>query len=81
MYSQNKQDFRSVNNFISNLAWAKKDILASYLKQVKKQVAGSLGGFTIIGNKKDVAEQLTFFDFRKDLSFFGKNVLKKIKRF
>ena len=24
---------------------------------------------------------LTFFDFRKDLSFFGKNVLKKIKRF
>ena len=94
MYSQNKQDFRSVNNFISNLAWAKKDILASYLRQVKKQVAGSLGGFTIIGNKKDVAEQineiyksktsgiaLTFFDFRKDLSFFGKNVLKKIKRF
>ena len=58
MYSQNKQDFRSVNNFISNLAWAKKDILASYLKQVKKQVAGSLGGFTIIGNKKDVAEQI-----------------------
>ena len=93
-YSQKKQDKKSVNNFIGNLAWAKKDVLASYLKQVKNQVAGSLGGYTIIGNKNDVIEQLneiyksntsgvalTFFDYKKDLNFFGKNVLKKVRSF
>ncbi len=93
-YSQKNQDIKSVNNFIGNLAWAKKDILASYLRQVKKQVAGSLGGYTIIGNKADVIEQLneiyksntsgvalTFFDYNKDLNFFGKHIIKKIRTF
>ena len=83
-----------MNNFIGNLAWAKKDILASYLRQVKKQVAGSLGGYTIIGNKADVIEQLneiyksntsgvalTFFDYKKDLNFFGKHIIKKVRTF
>ena len=63
----------------------KKRYFSQLFETGKKQVAGSLGGFTIIGNKKDVAEQineiyksktsgiaLTFFDFRKDLSFLRK---------
>lgn len=94
LYSKKKQDTSAVNNFIGNLEWAKKDILASYLKQVKQQISGSLGGYTIIGNKKDVLEQLnqiyrantsgvalTFFDYNKDLNFFGKNILKKVRKF
>ena len=93
-YSQKNQDTKSVNNFIGNLAWAKKDILASYLRQVKQQVAGSLGGYTIVGDKTDVIEQLneiyksktsgvalTFFDYNKDLNFFGKHIIKKIRTF
>ena len=93
-YSQKNQDTKSVDNFIRNLMWSKKNILASYLKQVKQRVAGSLGSYTIIGNKNDVLEQLneiykaktsgvalTFYDYNKDLAFFGKNILKKIRTF
>ena len=74
--------------------WSKKNILASYLKQIKQRVAGSLGSYTIVGNKNDVLEQLneiykaktsgvalTFYDYNKDLNFFGKNILKKIRSF
>ena len=93
-YSQKNQDTKSVDNFIKNLMWSKKNILASYLKQIKQRVAGSLGSYTIVGNKNDVLEQLneiykaktsgvalTFYDYNKDLNFFGKNILKKIRSF
>lgn len=93
-YSQKNQDTKSVDIFIKNLMWSQKNILASYLKQVKQRVAGSLGSYTIIGNKNDVLEQLneiykaktsgvalTFYDYKKDLNFFGKNILKRIRSF
>ena len=50
-YSKTKQDTLAVNSFINNLEWSKKVVLASYLKQVKQKISGSLGGYTIIGTK------------------------------
>lgn len=93
-YSKTKQDTLAVNSFINNLEWSKKVVLASYLRQVKQKISGSLGGYTIIGTKNDVIEQLneiyrskcdgialTFFDYKKDLEFFGKNILSSVKKF
>lgn len=93
-YSEKNQDKKAVNNFINNLEWSNKKVLASYLKQIKKTIAGSLGGYTIVGNKNDVLEQLnviyksncdgvalTFFDYNKDLKYFGNNILKSVKKF
>ena len=66
-----------------------KDILASYLRQVKHKLL-DLRRYTIVGDKTDVIEQLneiyksktsgvalTFFDYNKDLNFFGKHIIKK----
>ena len=82
------------NNFIGNLEWSKKNMLAAYLKQVKQKIAGSLGSYTIIDNPKNVIEKLyvikkskingialTFFDYEKDLIFFIKKILPAIKKF
>jgi dimethylsulfone monooxygenase len=93
-YSLKNQDTKAVNNFIGNLEWSKKNMLAAYLKQVKQTIAGSLGGYTIVGNPKDVIEKLeiikkskvsgialTFFDYEKDLLFFSKKILPTVRRF
>ena len=93
-YSNKNQDVKAVDNFIKNLQWSNKKILASYLKQMKQRVSGSLGSYTIIGDKKSVLEQIntiyksktdglamTFFDYTKDFKFFKKNLLGKIRKF
>ncbi len=93
-YSKKNPDEKAVENFISNLAWAKKDKLSLYLNQVKQKVAGALGQYTIIGNKNDCIDKLeqiykakldgvalTFYDFFNDTKFFAKNILPKIKKF
>lgn len=93
-YSNKNQDKSAVNNFISNLEWSKKKMLAAYLKQIKQTVSGSLGGYTIVGNPQDVIEKLniikkskisgaalTFFDYEKDLSFFVKKILPTVRKF
>ena len=93
-YSNKNQDIKAVDNFVKNLQWSNKKILASYLNQIKQRVSGSLGSYTIIGDKKSVLEQIntiyksktdglaiTFFDYSKDFKFFKKNLLNKIRKF
>ena len=93
-YSNKNQDVKAVDNFVRNLQWSNKKILASYLNQIKQRVSGSLGSYTIIGDKKSVLEQIntiyksktdglaiTFFDYSKDFKFFKKNLLNKIRKF
>lgn len=93
-YSSKNQDTKAVDNFINNLQWSNKKILASYLKQLKQRVSGSLGSFTIIGDKKSALEQInsiyksktdgiamTFFDYSKDFKYFRKNLLNEIRKF
>ncbi len=93
-YSKKNADLKAVDNFISNLAWAKKDKLSLYLKQVKQKVAGSLGHYTIIGNSNDCIEQLeqiyksdingialTFYDCLNDTKNFCNKVLPKVRKF
>ena len=76
------------------MQWSNKKILASYLKQLKQRVSGSLGSFTIIGDKKSALEQInsiyksktdgiamTFFDYSKDFEYFRKNILHEIRKF
>ena len=61
---------------------------------MKQRVSGSLGSFTIIGDKKSALEQInsifksktdgiamTFFDYSKDFRYFKKNLLPKIRKF
>tara|TARA_B100001093_G_scaffold519311_1_gene607723 strand:- start:1978 stop:3036 length:1059 start_codon:yes stop_codon:yes gene_type:complete len=91
-YSHKNQDKKAVSNFIRNLEWSKKNKLASFLNQVKQQVAGSTGIYTIKGDKKKVIEDIktikrsgvdgiaiTFFDYEKELDYFLKNIFPKIK--
>ena len=93
-YSNKNQDKKAVNNFIQNLQWSNKKILASYLKQIKQRVSGSLGSYTIVGDKNSALEQInaiyksktdglaiSFFDYLKDFKFFKKNLLNDIRKF
>ena len=93
-YSSNNQDTKAVDNFINNLQWSNKKILASYLKQLKQRISGSLGSYTIIGDKKSALEQInsiyksktdgiamTFFDYSTDFKYFKRNLLHKIRKF
>ena len=61
---------------------------------MKQRVSGSLGSYTIIGDKKLVLEQIntiyksktdglamTFFDYSKDFKFFKNYLLNKIRKF
>lgn len=93
-YSNKNQDIKAVDNFIKNLQWSNKKILASYLKQIKQRISGSLGSYTIIGDKKSVLDEInyiyksktdgiamTFFDYSKDFRYFKENLLTKIRKF
>ena len=68
-------------------------ILSKYLENMKRTVAAGAGTYSIIGSPKEIIEQIdeiykakfsgiafSFIDFKKDLEFFSKFVLPKIKK-
>ena len=90
--TQKKADHKAVNNFIKNLGLSS-PILSKYLENMKRTVAAGAGTYSIIGSPKEIIEQIdeiykakfsgiafSFIDFKKDLEFFSKFVLPKIKK-
>lgn len=91
-YASNMADKSAINNFISILNKGNSNnVLSSLQKSQMKKMAGGIGSFPIIGCPESVIKQIHklklsgldgiaigFVNYKDELPFFIKNVLKKI---
>jgi alkanesulfonate monooxygenase SsuD/methylene tetrahydromethanopterin reductase-like flavin-dependent oxidoreductase (luciferase family) len=90
-YTKKKADVSAINNFIKTLSRGKSNIISELQEDQIQKMAGGIGSYPIIGSPSTVIKKIkeikntgidgiaiSFLNFKDELPFFLKNVLKKI---